>query len=99
MFSLQSLQEATQLASTPRPRSALIKITAVAAADSTSASSVRRAVADGTLPPPLKLSTKCTRWVASEVEAVLAARIAGKTADEIRLLVRQLVADRSKVSA
>lgn len=79
----------------PGVRPVLINIATVAALWSSSASSVRRAVADCTMPPPIVLSPKCTRWVASEVEAVLAARIAGKTPDEIRALVRQLVADRS----
>lgn len=78
---------------------ALLKIQTVIAVEGSSASSVYRAVADQLLPPPIKLSARCSRWVAGELQAVRAARIAGKSPDQIRALVRDLVAKRAGVVA
>ena len=60
-------------------------------------SSVYAQVADGTLSPPIKIGTRSSGWVEGEVDAVIAARIAGKTNDEIRILVRELVSKRADV--
>lgn len=49
------------------------------------------------MPPPIKLTPRSSAWVEDEVAAVNAARIAGRTDDEIRQLVKQLVAARSEV--
>lgn len=51
-------------------------------------------VKDGLLPPPVKTRGRSSGWVAREVAAVQKARIAGKTEDEIKELVRQLVLQR-----
>ena len=53
----------------------------------------------GTFPPPLKIGTRASAWLEHEVEAVNAARVAGKSDDEIRELVEKLVAARSKAAA
>ena len=45
--------------------------------------------------PPVKLGERCAAWPVSEVEAINAARIAGKTTDEIRELVARLVEART----
>ena len=45
--------------------------------------------------PPVKLGERCAAWPVSEVEAINAARIAGKTTDEIRELVTQLEQQRT----
>lgn len=45
--------------------------------------------------PPVKLGERCAAWPVSEVEAINAARIAGKTTDEIRELVVRLVEART----
>jgi len=44
--------------------------------------------------PPIKVTAKSSAWPASEVNAVLAARIAGKSDAEIRALVAQLISAR-----
>lgn len=49
---------------------------------------------DGLMVPPIKLGSKSSAYPASEVNAILAARIAGKSDDEIRALVIQLTAAR-----
>lgn len=50
----------------------------------------------GLLTRPLKLSTRCARWPSREIEAIQAARIAGKSDDEIRALVDRLHAARAQ---
>ena len=49
----------------------------------------------GILPKPIKLGERVSAWLESEVEMVLSARIAGKTNDEIKLLVSGLMAART----
>ena len=51
-------------------------------------------IAAGLMTPPIKLGSKSSAWPAFEVNAILAARIAGKSDDEIRALVVQLTAAR-----
>ncbi len=48
----------------------------------------------GEFPRPIALGVRAVGWPSSEVEAVLAARIAGKGASEICELVRKLEAAR-----
>ena len=43
---------------------------------------------------PIRLSERAVAWPAHEVDALCAARIAGKSDDEIRALVSQLEASR-----
>jgi prophage regulatory protein len=50
----------------------------------------------GLFTKPVKTSVKSSAWPESEVEVLVRARIAGKTDDEIRLLVEKLQADRAK---
>ena len=51
-------------------------------------------VADETFPPGVKLSSRCTRWVESEVDAIVHAMIAGAMPDQLRTLVRSLIEKR-----
>jgi prophage regulatory protein len=44
--------------------------------------------------PPIALGARAVAWPKREVEALNAARIAGKTDDEIRALVKKLIAER-----
>jgi len=44
--------------------------------------------------PPVRVGPRSNGWPAREIAAINAAIIAGKTKDEIRTLVRQLVAER-----
>ena len=45
----------------------------------------------GLLPPSVSLGIRCSGWPAHEIEAIAAARIAGRSNDEIRLLVNQIL--------
>ena len=56
-------------------------------------------VADGLLPPPVRVSTRAVAWLDHELDAVAAARAANHSNDEIRALVQSLVAARSRKSA
>lgn len=51
----------------------------------------------GTFTPPVPLGPRAVGWPSHEVEALNAARVAGKTDDEIRELVKELVAARKDV--
>ena len=51
-------------------------------------------ISEGLWTPPVSLGARAVGWPSSEVAALNAARIAGKTADEIRALVKRLVAAR-----
>lgn len=53
----------------------------------------------GLFTKPVKIGARAVGWPASEVAALNAARIAGKPSDEIRALVRKLMADRTALSA
>lgn len=59
-------------------------------------------VKDGLMPPPIRLGggdrSRSVAWVEREVDAVIAARIAGKGDDEVRELVRELVASRREAT-
>lgn len=48
----------------------------------------------GTLPPPIALAARSRAWPEHEIEAVIGSMIAGHGDDEIRALVRNLVAQR-----
>jgi prophage regulatory protein len=52
----------------------------------------------GLYPKPVKISARNIGWPESEVAAMNASRIAGKTDDEIRALVRKLEAARKDVT-
>lgn len=53
-------------------------------------------IAYGLMTPAIKLGAKSSAWPASEVNAILAARIAGKSDDEIRALVVRLFEARKR---
>lgn len=57
-------------------------------------STLYRRIADGLFPKPIKIGPRAVGWPASEVAAVNAARIAGKTESEIRALVARLERNR-----
>jgi len=57
-------------------------------------STVYKMVQASELPPPVRLFGTATGWPEKEIDAVLNARIAGKTPNEIRTLVGNLVAAR-----
>ncbi|ALB94503.1 helix-turn-helix transcriptional regulator [Burkholderia pseudomallei] len=51
-------------------------------------------IATGLMPSSIKLGARSVGWVESEIDAVLAARVAGQTDVEIRALVSRLQAAR-----
>lgn len=51
----------------------------------------------GLFTPPINASARSVAWPEHEVDVLVAARIAGKSDDEIRRLVRRLVSQRSSV--
>ena len=63
-----------------------------------SRSALYAAAANGTFTKPIKIGLRAAGWPDSEVDAINAARIAGKGDDEIRVLVLGLEAAR-KASA
>ena len=59
-----------------------------------SAATIYRQIKAGTLPKPIFASPRTAGWLKSELDAVLLARIAGKSESEIKELVATLEADR-----
>jgi prophage regulatory protein len=53
----------------------------------------------GLLPKQVKLGGRCARWVLGEVQAVVVARVAGESDDQIRELVNRLHAARKNGGA
>ncbi len=51
-------------------------------------------MADGLFVRPIKLGLRFAAWPSTEVDAIINARIAGKTSDEIKALVVALIAAR-----
>lgn len=49
----------------------------------------------GLMPPGIALGWRSVGWPSYELDAIAAARIAGKNEDEIRALVRELIAARA----
>lgn len=56
-----------------------------------------KAISDGLFPPPVSIGARAVGWVEAEVAQVVAARIAGKSEDEIKTLVANLVKTRSQM--
>lgn len=54
------------------------------------------AIRRGVWPPPIRLGANSVAWLDHESQAVIAARAAGKSDDQIRGLVKELVAARSE---
>jgi prophage regulatory protein len=50
----------------------------------------------GTMTPPVRLGCKLSAWPSHEIDALNRAEIAGASQDELRALVQQLVAQRTK---
>ncbi|NTW87648.1 MAG: AlpA family phage regulatory protein [Desulfobulbaceae bacterium] len=55
-----------------------------------SRSTIYQRIADGLWTKPVSLGARAAGWPFNEVEAINAARIAGKTDEEIRVLVMKL---------
>lgn len=63
--------------------------------------SLYRDIQGGLFPPAIHIGKggKGARWLARERQAIIAARISGKTDNEIRELVKKLIAARAEIYA
>ena len=75
----------------------ILRIPAVKSESGLSRSTIYLRVSQGLWTKPVSLGARAVGWPSDEVEAINAARIAGNTDDEIRILVEMLEAAR-KVS-
>jgi prophage regulatory protein len=72
----------------------ILRLPAVKSESGLSRSTIYLRVTQGLWTKPVSLGARAVGWPSDEVEAINAARIAGKTDDEIRVLVKQLEAAR-----
>lgn len=75
----------------------LVKLPQVTDLTTKSRSTVYEEIQKGLMVPPIRLGGNSVAWVESEIIAINCARIAGKPDDQIKELVKQLVADRAKL--
>jgi prophage regulatory protein len=68
----------------------ILRLPAVKSASGLSRSSLYNRIAQGLWPKPISLGARAVGWPMSEVAAINAARIAGKSNEEIRQLVVRL---------
>ena len=74
----------------------LLRKPQVLRANGFSKSTLHNRINDGLYPPPISIGPRSVAWPSNEVESLINARIAGKTPDEIRLLVKVLVEKRTE---
>ena len=72
----------------------ILRIPAVKSESGLSRSTIYLRVSQGLWTKPVSLGARAVGWPSDEVEAINAARIAGNTDDEIRVLVTNLEAAR-----
>lgn len=72
----------------------ILRLPAVKSACGLSRSTVYLRISQGLWPKPVSLGARTVGWPAAEVAAVNAARIAGKSDEEVRQLVAKLEASR-----
>ena len=61
-----------------------------------SKSTLHNRINDKLVTPPISIGPRSVAWPSNEIESLIAAQIAGKTPDEIRLLVKVLVEKRTE---
>ena len=74
---------------------AILRRTQVQAESGYSRSTIYLRMSQGLFPKPVRLGARAVGWPAGEVAALNAARIAGRSDDDIRALVTQLEAART----
>jgi len=62
-------------------------------------STIYRHIELGLLPEPIHVGPRAVAWPSNETETILAARVAGRSDDEIKKLVKLLVAARRDTDA
>lgn len=60
-----------------------------------SKSSLQLDINKGMFCPPISIGARSVAFIKSEVDAVIQARIEGKTPEQIKALVKQLISDRT----
>lgn len=73
---------------------AILRLPTVKSESGLSRSTIYLRISQGLWTKPISLGARAVGWPSSDVAAINAARIAGKTDDEIRTLVARLVAER-----
>lgn len=53
-------------------------------------------IRDGLMPRPVQIGLRAVAWPSTEIDAVVMARAAGKSGDEIKLLVQKLITQRTQ---
>ncbi|CAN5390657.1 hypothetical protein BH11PSE11_BH11PSE11_12330 [soil metagenome] len=79
-----------QLALSKRPK--------VEARTGQSRSSIYQQMSEGQFPTPVRIGVRAVAWIDYEIDAMIAARVAGKSTDEIKALVRKLESARKNVA-
>ncbi len=74
----------------------ILRIPAVKSESGLSRSTIYLRIAQGLWTKPVSLGARAVGWPSDEVAAINAARIAGKTDEEVRALVVKLEADRRR---
>ena len=74
----------------------ILRLPTVMQATGRGRTSTYRDITEGRMTPPVNVGTRSVGWPSSEIDAINAARIAGKADDEIKALVKQLVAKRKQ---
>ena len=72
----------------------ILRIPAVKSESGLSRSTIYLRIVEGLWTKPVRLGARAVGWPSDEVAAINAARIAGKTDEEVRVLVAQLEAAR-----
>jgi len=72
----------------------ILRLPAVKSESGYSRSTIYLRITQGLWVKPVSLGGRTVGWPANEVSALLAARISGKSDDEIRLLVQKMESDR-----
>jgi len=55
-------------------------------------------ISKGLVTPPIRLGAQSVAWPQHEIEAIISARIAGKSPEEVKQLVIELVANRQNIA-
>jgi prophage regulatory protein len=77
----------------------ILRLPAVKSETGSSRSTIYLRIQEGLWPKPVKLGPRSVGWPTSEVIAINAARIAGKSDDEIRALIIKLEAARKTLAS
>jgi len=75
---------------------ALMRLPEVMRESGLSRSSIYQYAEEGLFPRPVKIGERAVAWISSEIVAINQARISGKSSDELRTLVSQLLIARQR---